>query len=653
MSQGLTWIAGRRTPLLALVALFALTVGMFAVFQSAQADEHEHLTVTFGDSDNIIGDNQEITVSLTMNNLPTGATYTVVWVAIPGSFPVTTADNAVDTFTPVPGVDTSARNSLNTFFIPKGTEGEFSVTARVTRPALTGEDGVQTFTESGTFTVGDAGVNVASAEISLGKIGHAPATARAIKNDGAATGAHGGSEPGRYEACADDPAVENDAVTLVNTVEVLDDTINATCIALTVTALNSLGKASNGPSITGIHVFAPLATIVYDSEDSDADNNDAIVDNDTEDGSQELPGGSATAKFFVTSENAGTVNVTAIVLGKKGSASSQAFTLTFTGTATSITLGDPSSPLSSTGTAYVAPKDAIEAAPDAEPAVEAAAEVKEAAGIGVANIEVNATDDAGNPAALGELDVEIADADGNDVSTTLSDNQRPKAGTLTRIIEVIGAKAAPGSYTVTVTLGDDEQTTEIVVAGKVATVEAEVSESTVAVGDIITVTATVTDADGNLQPDAGTVMFQAVGSLKLTGLGAAGTAAGRADGTLDDGVATARFVVVDGSGTATIIASVGDVDGVIAVSSDAAAVVDEPDPEPVDGLSQTELNNFASWSGDGTVSGSELLAGIAGATGLLFYDGDSWQRYGADNGQVIPGSRDFTIRSGQTIWISG
>ena len=30
MSQGLTWIAGRRTPLLALVALFALTVGMFS-----------------------------------------------------------------------------------------------------------------------------------------------------------------------------------------------------------------------------------------------------------------------------------------------------------------------------------------------------------------------------------------------------------------------------------------------------------------------------------------------------------------------------------------------------------------------------------------------------------------------------------------------
>ena len=76
-------------------------------------------------------------------------------------------------------------------------------------------------------------------------------------------------------------------------------------------------------------------------------------------------------------------------------------------------------------------------------------------------------------------------------------------------------------------------------------------------------------------------------------------------------------------------------------------------PEPADGLSQTELNNFASWSGEGSVSASELLAGLADASGVLFYDGDSWQRYGVVDGQVIPGSRDFTIRSGQTIWISG
>ena len=86
---------------------------------------------------------------------------------------------------------------------------------------------------------------------------------------------------------------------------------------------------------------------------------------------------------------------------------------------------------------------------------------------------------------------------------------------------------------------------------------------------------------------------------------------------------------------------------------EAAAWVDEPDPEPVDGLSRTELNNFASWSGEGSVSASELLAGIAGATGVLYYDGDSWQRYAVDDGQVVPGSRDFTVRDGDVIWISG
>ena len=37
MSQGLTWIAARRMPLVALVALFALTVGMFAAFSPTHA----------------------------------------------------------------------------------------------------------------------------------------------------------------------------------------------------------------------------------------------------------------------------------------------------------------------------------------------------------------------------------------------------------------------------------------------------------------------------------------------------------------------------------------------------------------------------------------------------------------------------------------
>ena len=32
MSQGLTWIAARRMPLVALVAIFALSVGMFSAF---------------------------------------------------------------------------------------------------------------------------------------------------------------------------------------------------------------------------------------------------------------------------------------------------------------------------------------------------------------------------------------------------------------------------------------------------------------------------------------------------------------------------------------------------------------------------------------------------------------------------------------------
>ena len=81
-------------------------------------------------------------------------------------------------------------------------------------------------------------------------------------------------------------------------------------------------------------------------------------------------------------------------------------------------------------------------------------------------------------------------------------------------------------------------------------------------------------------------------------------------------------------------------------------VVEVADVEPVDGLTSTELNNFSTWLGDGSVSGSELLAGIDGATSVWYYDGNLWRRYGVDDGQLIPGSRDFTVRNGYVIWIS-
>ena len=52
MSQGLTWIAGRRIPLLALVALTALTVGLFAAFNPHPRPRMRALTIN--DSDNVV-----------------------------------------------------------------------------------------------------------------------------------------------------------------------------------------------------------------------------------------------------------------------------------------------------------------------------------------------------------------------------------------------------------------------------------------------------------------------------------------------------------------------------------------------------------------------------------------------------------------------
>ena len=294
---------------------------------------------------------------------------------------------------------------------------------------------------------------------------------------------------------------------------------------------------------------------------------------------------------------------------------------------------------------------------------------------GFATLKITAVDASGNKATLDATDsdppvaglsIGFTDADENPVDTitaTLTqalaagqtecdDTADPSTCDGTTVLATLTTEAAaPGTYTMSATFGEKEAvTTEVIVSGAPANIELASSHETVSLGNIVTITASVTDKDGHAVTNENEVAFVNVGALKLEPLDS------KTQGT-KHGEAKIRYVVTDGSGTATIIvsdaATGGTADAVIAISTEAAAAVDEPDPEPVDGLSRTQLNNFASWSGEGSVSASELLAGISGASGVLYYDGDSWQRYGVVDGQVIPGSRDFTVRDGDVIWISG
>ena len=533
----------------------------------------------------------------------------------------------------------AAPTPLGTVIYPPNAAGEYTISVRATKTGADPLDGTLT------ITVGEAGDAIGAVSVSLGKVGHS--AAMNAKTDSAITTA--GAVPATFDLCNDadgsDPLTDSDPG----------------CIAVTVSVLNSLGEPANSVDITGIHVFAPLATIYSADTVTAADSSGTISlleDPDAQPDADNFDTVGASEKFYIAKGTAGVVNVSAIILGA-GNATSEVLTLTFTGTADNISLGDPSSPLSPSGTAFVLEVEGVDVLNnDNFTDGDDTAPVEGVDAAGVANIEVNATDKSGNPAPLtpatadaaGDVTIEVTDADGNIVET-ITDNQRSKPNTLTLIVEMIGKAAAPGSYTVTMTLGDDldEQTAEIVVAGKVASIDVETSADTVAVGDIITVTATVTDEDGNLQPDAGKVSFQAVGALVLTGLGA-DAKNGSTEGALDDGVATGRFVVVSGSGTATIIASLSGVDGVTSVSTEAAAGA--PEEVSLDCLSAT--NGFASYTCGVDSSASELFGLVSGrgATAVHLWNGSDWVRYSVVDGAMVPGSSDFTVTEDDILYIS-
>ena len=580
------------------------------------------LSIAFpADTDSIVGDDSELSVSVSARNFDgfgsldgvdtrqnQDADPTLLWVRVSGVL-----DNPTETATLTEDGKWSGQVE-----IPAGTtEGEYTVSARVrydfkgTVPAngatdeetatALGDDKYITVTK--TFTVGDAGTNAAAASLSLGNSGN------------------------------DDPLRDGDQARAED-----DNAPAGSTIWLKLVVTNSLGNPANAAGLTGVTVIGAGAQLaIHDGVFNPATgvHEPGGVNADTDSSG---PNSAATTEgvgnvTFIKVGKAGsppkpgTVDIYALVIARDGAPRTETITLAFTGAGTVLELGEAKN---------VSPENETE-------------------------FSIAAQDSGGNKANLGQITIRVYDADGKAASNiratkstqgASTETDRDDDGNVPAILVEAMQKAEPGVYTVTVSIvgvDDSDASTTVTIVGRADDVAVEASAtSSDTIGDVITVTATVTDADGNSVADDTPVVFDVSAS---TGLAAIGTGHGDDGVKSKSGVASAKYAVV-GAGTSVISASAGGATGVVVVISTAGAGP-APSTEPADGLSQTELNNFASWSGEGSVSASELLAGIADASGVLFYDGDSWQRYGVVDGQVIPGSRDFTIRSGQTIWISG
>ena len=618
--------------------MIALVGAMFVAMGSVSAAPS--LVVDTTDSDNTVGAGGSVDVTLQLKGAASGS-YDIDFV-VAGAGVVIERDSDV---TMVAGGDPApAAVTVATLIVPKAASGKYTVSAGVTVGTSRLENDV-------IVTVGDVGTAVSSAEVVLGKVGHGDTDGNGSINDD------------------DDAKPANDSAST----PAGGATANA-LIAVTVNVKNSLGNAPNSDEVDAIHLFAPLgsvyapditATAVSLGEVGSGTNDFA----ETGTGESRTDNVKASAHFFVGKGTAGTIDVHAIVIGTKGSTTSSTLTLTFTGTADVLEVGSASSPIKTDGTAKGDLTD-----------VDTTADVDESmTEDGVATVDVTATDASGNKAALklatqgdGALTTPIGittDNDDTDVETRVSASVVNAEGEDAKIraqiaqgkkadgsadnnkitIKVVADSAEPGDYTLRVVLGDDDPvTTTIVVADKVDSVSVESSEDTVSVGDIFTVTATVTDEGGNLLPDdADSVGFAAYGDLKLTPL--ADDANSR---DLNDGTASIMYLVIQGSGTASIVATYGGKTGVASVAT--AAVEEAMPDEEASVACLSNLAGFSTWSCSVETSASEIFGLVSGrgATALHLWNGSAWVRYSVVDGTMVPGSSDFMVAENDILYIS-
>ena len=208
------------------------------------------------------------------------------------------------------------------------------------------------------------------------------------------------------------------------------------------------------------------------------------------------------------------------------------------------------------------------------------------------------------------------------------------------------AKLATGDYTIEVSNGDLSDSAMFTVSGGAGAIALAVSSATVAVGEVVKVTATVTDADGNTVIDGTEVTIEAAGALDLRILG--GGANNMVSLETKAGEASARALVSKGSGSASFVVSTGSIYETISVSTEAEAMADSG-PSLGD-LSAT--SGLVSYSGPDATA-SALLALLAGRGSAIWLSNNgSWVLYAQVEGAMVPGSSDFTVTSGDVLYIS-
>ena len=519
-----------------------------------------------------------------------------------------TSQRVSDTDTDAPTEATNGVSVASTTDFVLLTDGAPEREYTVTATASQGADATLVTSDkaSATLTIGSAGNVVGSATLALGlRVGYdTPADATDDKPETGSDGAAGE-------------------------------------VNLNLKVLNGIGNAVNASDVDEIRIVAPFGVVSYYSSGSFME----VTDN-TIPGSA-LSKGSVLVQIGSKGERARAINVHAIVLGKvSGVATTDMVTLTFTGDADSMTIDDATKTLRNVNTE----KD------DDDNTVE-----------DTIKLLVTATDKGGNAASPpAALSITIADPDGTAVGSDKIDASQAtqdKSGkwyiTLTNKGGTSAATALKtGDYTLTAKSGSIEDTATFTVAGAVATIAVEVNDmSPTDLGQILTVVATVADEDGSAAADDTPVTFDTSDEKVAKRIGTTG------DVKVKDGSASATFVVT-GPGLVVLTATSGGQSAAAVAKSTAGAPEPAPEPEPepepepvhdASGLASQQLNSFTSWTASNSSTASMVFASLAGrgATSIQLWNGSTWLRYSMVDGAMVPGSIDFTINTGDVIYIGG
>ena len=326
-------------------------------------------------------------------------------------------------------------------------------------------------------------------------------------------------------------------------------------------------------------------------------------------------------------------------------------TVTFSGAAAKLTVGEPATGVlnvnTATGTNDAAEtRDLLRFAVSATDASGNDANVPASRSTRILDPEGKTIWRSNSPTSNFAVAWPLTTEDGPEDADSDPDNVLTADGKLQVELDVNAPPTAPlknGEYTLEVTAGSLKATQTFMVSGGPANVAISEPDGDLTVNGRFTLTATVTDADGVAVPDGTMLSFEdkPTGTIPvLVNLSK--------DSSTRDGQATAIYLVIS-AGRGYVTATSGTANGVTLITTTAAPTAPA---NPADSLSTRRVNSFNTWLGEGTTTASALLEGLAnGIDTILLWSNGAWLRYGLSDGREIPGSMDFEVRRGAILWL--